>query len=633
MVTRVFSQQSTSIFDGLSVESDSQTAPVFADIDGDDLQDAIVGVADGTIKFFKNTGSITTPVLTEQTGSSNPFNGISVEDNKTVGSPSSGDFGVSHPDLVDIDGDGDFDLFVGNAFGDIYFYENTGSKTSPTFSTTATSSTKTGTVFNISAVGQYATPIFTDIDGDGDFDAFIGQYDSIVYYENQGTSTAASFVQQTGTSNPLNAVSSSFTNPAEKRFDQAFLDADSDGDLDAFIGQGDGNILYYENQGTSTSANFVQLTGTSNPFNDYNISSASNTPFRQVPSPTFVDIDGDGFSEAFIGAQSKETDASGLAGIVFLESSEVDIPVDPTPTDPTSTSEFLRFENGTFVVGSQGGNNLKLTLTGDSSSSIAEININFLSGGGTDSQIFSILPSSFRPAGFDISFQNAIFENISANQTFLIELKNIDGSSSVSQVSATEISTGKFSIAFSNGITLNIEQTTAGVPIGVGSTQKQGQELIDLQTVSGSLQGNFTVYREARFDNVVGFYKIDNINGTVGGFSPGDSGYAKAAIENRVTNISLSTGNGSTTGFNGTLDGNSLYAPFLIANGTIDDFLSFNADNAAGGSVVSYFAYIGANPDGVDHVRLLGNNTFGFEDLSGGGDRDYNDIIFQVNFG
>lgn len=623
MVTRVFSQQSTSIFDGLSVESDSQTAPVFADIDGDNLQDAIVGVGDGTIKFFKNTGSITSPVLTEQTGSNNPFNGISVEDNK-----GSGNFGVSHPDLVDIDGDSDLDLFIGNSFGDIYFYENTGSKTSPTFSTTATSSTKTGTVFNISAVGQYATPIFTDIDGDGDFDAFIGQYDSIVYYENQGTSTAASFVQQTGISNPLNAVSSSFTNQADRRFDQAFLDADSDDDLDAFIGQGNGQILYYENQGT---AGFVQQTGTNNPFNSYNISSAVSSGFREVPNLTFVDIDGDGLSEAFIGSKIAKSD-NGEAGIVFLESSEVDIPVDPTPTDPTSTSEFLRFENGTFVIGSQGGNNLKLTLTGDSSSSIAEVNINFLSGGGTDSQIFSILPSSFRPAGFDISLQNSIFENVSANQTFLIELKNIDGSSSVSQVSATEVSTGKFSIAFSNGITLNIEQTTAGVPIGVGSTQKQGQELIDLQTVSGSLQGNFTVYREARFDNVVGFYKIDNVNGTVGGFSPGDSGYAKAAIENRVTDINLSTGNGFTTGFNGTLDGNSLYAPFLIANGTIDDFLSFNADNAAGGSVVSYFAYIGANPDSVDHVRLLGNNTFGFEDLSGGGDRDYNDVIFQVTF-
>jgi hypothetical protein len=38
-----------------------------------------------------------------------------------------------------------------------------------------------------------------------------------------------------------------------------------------------------------------------------------------------------------------------------------------------------------------------------------------------------------------------------------------------------------------------------------------------------------------------------------------------------------------------------------------------------------------ANPDGIDPVRLLGDNTFGFEDLFTGGDLDYNDLIFQVN--
>lgn len=39
-----------------------------------------------------------------------------------------------------------------------------------------------------------------------------------------------------------------------------------------------------------------------------------------------------------------------------------------------------------------------------------------------------------------------------------------------------------------------------------------------------------------------------------------------------------------------------------------------------------------ANPDRVDHIRLLGDNRFGFEDLFGGGDRDFNDIVVQVKF-
>ena len=615
--TRTFSQQSTSIFDGLSVESDGQTTPTFTDLDGDGLQDAIVGVGDGTIKYFKNTGTSTSAILTEQTGASNPFDGIDIGD-------------VSHPELADIDGDGDFDLFVGDSNGNIFFYENTGNSTTPTFSTTPTSATDSGTVFNISAVGQYATPTFVDIDGDGDLDAFIGQYDTIVYYENQGTSTSANFVEQTGASNPLNGVSTSFPSPPDKRLDQAFIDSDLDGDLDVFIGQGDGQILYYENQGTSATPNFVQQTGTNNPFNTYNSSSSVSSNFREVPTPTFVDIDGDGDHEAFIGSRLAKSD-NGEAGIIFFESSTTTT-VDPDPDPDPSTSNFLRFENDTFIVGSQGGNNLKFTLTGDSASSITELNLNFLSGGGMDSEIFSILPSNLRPTGFDLSFQGSIFENVSADQTFIIELKTLGGSSAATPVSVTEISTGQFSINFSNGITLNIEQTGDSVPIGVGSEQKQGQELLDLQTSGGSLRGAFTVYREARFDNVVGFYKIDDISGTVGGFSPGDSGYAKAAIENRVTDLSLSVSNNSIASINGIFDGGALYAPFIISNGTIDDFLNFNSDNAGTGRAVSYFAYTSANPDGADHVRLLGNNTFGFEDLPGGGDLDYNDIIFQVNF-
>jgi len=45
---------------------------------------------------------------------------------------------------------------------------------------------------------------------------------------------------------------------------------------------------------------------------------------------------------------------------------------------------------------------------------------------------------------------------------------------------------------------------------------------------------------------------------------------------------------------------------------------------------LAYFAYQGINQDAVDHVRVLGNNTFGFEDLFGGGDNDFNDLVFQV---
>lgn len=41
-------------------------------------------------------------------------------------------------------------------------------------------------------------------------------------------------------------------------------------------------------------------------------------------------------------------------------------------------------------------------------------------------------------------------------------------------------------------------------------------------------------------------------------------------------------------------------------------------------------SYLGINSNGVDHIRSLGNNKFGFEDIIGGGDRDYNDMILSI---
>jgi Domain of unknown function (DUF4114) len=40
--------------------------------------------------------------------------------------------------------------------------------------------------------------------------------------------------------------------------------------------------------------------------------------------------------------------------------------------------------------------------------------------------------------------------------------------------------------------------------------------------------------------------------------------------------------------------------------------------------------FLGANSDTADRIRLLGDNTFKFEDLVGGGDRDFNDIIIDI---
>ena len=58
-------------------------------------------------------------------------------------------------------------------------------------------------------------------------------------------------------------------------------------------------------------------------------------------------------------------------------------------------------------------------------------------------------------------------------------------------------------------------------------------------------------------------------------------------------------------------------------DGTLDEALDNTAE--------TYFSFLGANSDGVDHIRLLGDNIFGIEDLVSGGDFDFNDVIVEID--
>ena len=146
-----------------------------------------------------------------------------------------------------------------------------------------------------------------------------------------------------------------------------------------------------------------------------------------------------------------------------------------------------------------------------------------------------------------------------------------------------------------------------------------------MRSVTGTVKADFTVNREAAYNNFVGLYKVDDVSGSIGGLKPGDAGYAQAAVKARVGGIDLQVANQGTATFTDKqLTGGAILAPFLIVNGTVDQVLNGQTNQV-------YFNYLGANPDKVDHIRLLGNNTFGFEDIFGGGDRDFNDMIVRAN--
>ncbi len=141
------------------------STPSFADIDGDGDLDLVVGERDGNLNYYKNTGSATNPIYSLQSGTDNPLNSFDVGYRST-------------PSFADIDGDGDLDLVVGELYGNLNYYKNTGSATNPLYS----EQSGTANPFNGFIVGISSTPSFADIDGDGDLDLVVGEYDGTLNY-------------------------------------------------------------------------------------------------------------------------------------------------------------------------------------------------------------------------------------------------------------------------------------------------------------------------------------------------------------------------------------------------------------------------------------------------------------------
>ena len=192
------------------------------------------------------------------------------------------------PTLADMDSDGDLDLFIGNEFdasnsgwkGDVYFFENIGSAVSPQFEMVDSSYFDEG-------MGNNMAPAFGDLDGDGDFDALVGDYNGeISFFLNDGSPTEPNFSYQ-GKFLEIDLAG---------RATPALGDVDEDGDLDLYVGDKNGSVHVWSNEGDPANYNFIKISD--------DLFSGENLGLEIALE--LADFDNDGDLDLLIGNQSGE---------------------------------------------------------------------------------------------------------------------------------------------------------------------------------------------------------------------------------------------------------------------------------------------------------------------------------------
>ena len=179
----------------------------------------------------------------------------------------------------------------------------------------------------------------------------------------------------------------------------------------------------------------------------------------------------------------------------------------------------------------------------------------------------------------------------------------------------------------SNGVYISSFENSTAVSFSSGIFDLFGQaspQNVQLQATSVGKNRNTLVA-----------YRVDSITGAIlqagSWVKPGDAGYSQAALNNSLLKgdpLNLGFGESKVASFEeGTAKSADLFALALVTNGSISDYLASNPANQKGKGPNMFFSIGAANPDGAAHMVSLDSGVVGFEDLWGGGDFDFNDVV------